>query len=425
MQDADQTADERLAALARLQVLDTPSEAEFDDVVLLASELCHTPTALVSLVDKDRQWFKARLGFPARQTDLDRSVCRYAMAEDRVLVIPDLRLDPRTRSNPLVTGSPFIRFYAGAPLRDGTGVPIGSLCVIDTEARPGGLTPTQEAGLQALARQVTTLLETRRLLLEQGARKDAEHAATATKLEVERHMGELREQFVAILGHDLRNPLAAIMAGLRMVERDPATPRAASVVGMMKLSAARMKELIDNTLDFARTRLGDGITLHLTRKPLGAVLEQVVAEVRAIRPECHIETTFELTEAVECDGDRIGQMVGNLIANAVTHGDPTQPVRVRAHARDGAFVLSVANSGDPIPPLVLESLFQPFARGAHPSDTGLGLGLYIAAEIARAHHGTLSVASTASETRFTFHMPLGGDAGAARTARPTLESAQT
>lgn len=406
-QDFDVTAPARLAALDRLRVLDSPAEAEFDDIVLLASELCQTPIALVSLVAADRQWFKARVGFPAQQTDLDRSVCRYVVAEDRLLVIPDLSLDVRTRTNPLVTASPFIRFYAGAPVRDGAGMPVGSLCVIDLQSRPAGLSSAQEAGLMALARQVTALLEARRLLAEQEARKDAEHAATTTTLEVERQVAEQREQFVAVLGHDLRNPLAAITAGLGIVERDPAGERAKTVLAMMKLSAARMKELIDNTLDFARTRRGNGINLHVTREPLGPVLEQVVAEIRASRPEARIEVTLDLDEPVACDIDRIGQLAANLLSNAVTHGDPAQMVRVEATAQAGAVTLSVVNGGDPIPVFVLESLFQPFTHGAHPERKGLGLGLYIAAEIARAHGGSLDVLSTPVETRFTFQMPSG------------------
>src|SRR4028118_855482 len=100
---------ERMAALARLEILDTPAEPEFDDIVLLARELCHAPVALVSLAADNRQWFKARLGFPECQTPLDQSVCKYAMNEDEVLVIPDLRLDPRTATNTLVTEEPFIR----------------------------------------------------------------------------------------------------------------------------------------------------------------------------------------------------------------------------------------------------------------------------------------------------------------------------
>lgn len=142
-------------------MLDTPAETEFDDIALLATLVCLTPVALVSLVAEDCQWFKARVGFLASQTDLDRSVCRYTVSEDQVLVIPDLRLDTRTRTNPLVTESPFIRFYAGVPLRVGAGMAVGSLCVIDTRARPNGLTPSQEVGLQALARNAARLLELR------------------------------------------------------------------------------------------------------------------------------------------------------------------------------------------------------------------------------------------------------------------------
>ena len=131
----------RMAALGRLEILDTPAEPEFNDIVLLQMELCHAPVALVSLVADDRQRFKARLGFPQCQTPLDQSVCKYAMNEEDVLIIPDLRLDPRTASNTLVTRVPFIRFYAGVPPRDAMGGPHGSVCVIDTEPRPSGHLP--------------------------------------------------------------------------------------------------------------------------------------------------------------------------------------------------------------------------------------------------------------------------------------------
>lgn len=394
------TTAERMAALGRLEILDTPAEPEFDDIVLLARELCHAPVALVSLVADDRQWFKARLGFPQCQTSLDQSVCKYAMNEDDVLVISDLRLDPRTATNTLVTESPFIRFYAGAPLRDPTGVPIGSVCVIDTEARPSGLTETQKAGLIALGRQVSALLEARRLLVQERLRMEAE-------LKHERHMAELRERFIAVLGHDLRNPLAAIDAGLRIIERDPTSAQAISVMAMMKTSAVRMAKLIENTLDFARSRLGGGLELsRSTNAPLDPVLEQVITELRWSRPEARIETRIELTRPVPCDPDRIGQMFSNLLSNALTHGDTAEPVVVTAETREDAFVLSVANGGAPIPPAVLERLFQPFSQGGGDTSHGLGLGLYIAAEIARAHGGTLMAASTRERTCFTFRMPL-------------------
>lgn len=151
----------RLAALDALSVLDTAAEPGFDDVVRLASRLCDVPVALVSLVSTDRQWFKARVGFPASETDLDRSVCKFALSASDLLSIPDLAADPRTADNPLVTGEPHIRFYVGAPLRLESGLVVGSLCVIDTVPRPEGLTPEQADDLRALARQVVAQLELR------------------------------------------------------------------------------------------------------------------------------------------------------------------------------------------------------------------------------------------------------------------------
>ena len=154
MRSARIEEDARLAALRALDILDTPPERGFDDIVHLARRLCSAPVALVSLVDRDRQWFKARAGFPPCETDLDRSVCKFVLTEPGVLQIPDLTRDPRTRANPLVTGEPHLRFYAGAPLRTPEGQVLGSLCVIDHVPRPRGLSPEQVEDLEALARQV-------------------------------------------------------------------------------------------------------------------------------------------------------------------------------------------------------------------------------------------------------------------------------
>jgi signal transduction histidine kinase len=132
----------------------------------------------------------------------------------------------------------------------------------------------------------------------------------------------------------------------------------------------------------------------------------VIAELRAIYPERKVETKFALTDPFNCDSGRIAQLFSNLLGNALTHGAAESPVRVQAATRDGAFELSVANSGKPIPPDAMERLFQPFYRVAVERSLGLGLGLYIAAEIARAHGGTLGVDSSPDETRFTFRMPI-------------------
>lgn len=162
----------RLEALTATGLLDTPPEAEFDDIAQLASLVCDTPVALVSLVAGDRQWFKARVGFPLSETALNASVCSHTLAVDDLLAIPDLAADPRTRDNPLVTGEPHIRFYAGAPLRDPDGQVLGSLCVIDRAPRPGGLTDRQADGLRRLARQVMTVLRERQLNAEMRVTRD-------------------------------------------------------------------------------------------------------------------------------------------------------------------------------------------------------------------------------------------------------------
>jgi signal transduction histidine kinase len=217
---------------------------------------------------------------------------------------------------------------------------------------------------------------------------------------------ELREQFIAVLGHDLRNPLASIQAGAQLLQRRKPDPSTLEMLRLMEGSVSRMSALIDDVLDFARGRLGDGITLSRQDTALEPVLRQVVEELRTTAPERRIDCDFALDRNVNCDPARIGQLLSNLVANALTHGAAAAPIRVQARCDDKRFELSVTNTGEPIPPAMLGKLFQPFFRGdAQSSRQGLGLGLYIAFEIARAHGGTLEATSSAGETSFTFRMP--------------------
>ena len=194
----------RLAALDGHEILDTPPEDGFDDIVRLAGRLCDAPVALVSLVAADRQWFKARVGFPACETALDGSVCAYALVEPDLLVIPDLARDPRTRDNPLVTGGPRIRFYAGAPLRTPEGHVLGSLCVIDETPRPAGLTPAQADDLRALARSTMSLMEARRLIRRQQAEAVRQEALIATQAAVAGAGGDLEASLDALVAGAMR-----------------------------------------------------------------------------------------------------------------------------------------------------------------------------------------------------------------------------
>ncbi|WP_267428155.1 GAF domain-containing protein [Methylobacterium sp. GC_Met_2] len=199
----------RLDALAAYGILDTPAEPGFNGIVQLACQLCNVPVALVSLVAGDRQWFKARVGFPPCETDLNSSVCAHALAQpDVLLIIPDLTTDPRTAQNPLVTGEPFIRFYAGAQLRTSNGMVLGSLCVIDRAPRPAGLTEAQQNGLRLLAEQVMSQMELRRAVTARDIlRVDEAQAFRAREA--------FRDTQAAIVaaGDDLATVLRAVVDG--------------------------------------------------------------------------------------------------------------------------------------------------------------------------------------------------------------------
>ncbi len=246
---------------------------------------------------------------------------------------------------------------------------------------------------------------TDRRLLEQNlqiAKQDAERSLAS-----ERETSDLREQFIAVLGHDLRNPLGAMISGAQLLARTNLDPRQRSVVDMMQSSAARMGELIENVMDFARSRLGGGMGIHRQTVDLTPVLTHTVDELRSAFPERDIRVEIAPSLTLSCDSHRISQLLSNLVANAVTHGSEEDPIVVSGGATGGVFELAVENGGRPIPPELLAVLFQPFTREkARPSQNGLGLGLYIASEIARAHGGTLDVVSSVAQTRFTFRMPV-------------------
>jgi sigma-B regulation protein RsbU (phosphoserine phosphatase) len=245
------------------------------------------------------------------------------------------------------------------------------------------------------------------LLTSRELAKAAEKAA-AEKLRREHDAAELREQFIAVLGHDLRNPLASISAGARLLDQTAQSEKQRQIIAMMQTTVMRMAKLIDDILDLARGRLGGGIGLEPTAHlPLEPVLVQVVDELRLASSGRTIVTEFRIDRAVNCDRSRIGQMLSNLLGNALTHGASNKPIVVHAETTATSFELWVSNAGETIPASAMDKLFEPFFRGnARASRQGLGLGLYIASQIAKAHGGEMAVTSTAAETRFTFTMPL-------------------
>ena len=287
--------------------------------------------------------------------------------------------------------------YISMPIMLPDGSFFGTLCAIDP--KPNRLSTPEITGMFRLFAELIGFHIDSLKRLE---------ASEATLLG-ERATSELREQFIAVLGHDLRNPLASIQAGTRLLARGSLDAKASKIVGLIQGSIVRMAGLIDNVMDFARGRLGSGITLDMEAgESIEPALNQVVDELRSIAPDRAIEVELAgLTLPVDCDHGRIAQLFSNLLGNALTHGSAHTPVRVRAAIDSDVFELSVANSGKPISPAAMEGLFQPFSRRAvEPRQQGLGLGLFIASEIARAHGGMLSVSSDQSETRFTLRMPV-------------------
>lgn len=239
-----------------------------------------------------------------------------------------------------------------------------------------------------------------------SARDITQQKANETALRSTEAEARFREQFVAVLGHDLRNPLAAISAAARMIGREIQSHDVKAMLDSIDGSVDRMTRMIDDVMDFTRARLGGGITIERdSDTPLRPSLEHTVNEIRLGHPGIRIDEKMDFRDPVHCDAQRICQMLSNLLANAVAHGSPDQPILVAARDEGERFVLSVRNSGDPIPTEMRDSLFDPFARGnLRENGSGLGLGLFIASQIAQAHHGRLDFRSDRSATEFTFVM---------------------
>jgi signal transduction histidine kinase len=226
----------------------------------------------------------------------------------------------------------------------------------------------------------------------------------------ERDVNELREQFIAILGHDLRNPLQAMQAMCGLMSVRHPDEWSVALTTRMSTTVKRMALLIDDVLDFARARLGSGIGVQIqTAANIDKGLDDIVRELQDARPERSIVADIDVHRSVRCDVGRIQQLVSNLIGNALMHGAPTSPVRFSAAATNAELVIRVWNDGDPIPPESIGKIFSPFWRRATSANrNGLGLGLHICAQIVTAHLGELSVTSSAEAgTEFVARIPRG------------------
>lgn len=236
-----------------------------------------------------------------------------------------------------------------------------------------------------------------------------ERAALAERARIQ----EFQERFLGILGHDLRNPLAAIDYAAGLLQRRAIDPAMRRTVDRMRTSSVRMSRMIEQILDLTRTRLGGGLELKRTRSDIADILTRIIDELRATHPSATLDVRCSALEG-EWDEDRLEQVFSNIIGNAIVYGEPSKPIRVEG-IREGSLVaLVVHNYGQPIPEDLQPNLFDPFRRGQqdnHSAKTeGLGLGLYISNEVVKAHGGRIEVQSNPQEgTTFRVILPLSRD----------------
>ncbi|CAD7384697.1 GAF domain-containing sensor histidine kinase [Xanthomonas arboricola] len=343
----------RLQALRSYGILDTPREAAFEDITRLASIICQTPIALISLVDAERQWFKSELGMGERETPLFKSMCAHALLDSDVLVVPDTRQDVRFARNPLVTGEAPLHFYAGAVLKTSEGLPLGTVCVLDRQPRQ--LSAEQVDALRALARQTMAQLELRRAL------------------QLAEESDRYRSRLMAIAGHDLKTPLRTAAYAIDKMRRH------ANVDSVPTLVTARDAiNLVARNLDELATLAAASETATPDLQPLA--LEDVLHSVLGVWRQPAIDKCLALRHVptslrVRSHPTLLTTLLGNLIGNAVKYTERGR-VLVGVRRRPGHAVVEIIDSGIGLNLDHPEQVFQAF-RQADPRSDGLGIGLWI------------------------------------------------
>jgi signal transduction histidine kinase len=395
--DTEQEIARDVAAVNRLQAVPTLLEVLCESTGMRFAAVARvTENTWTACVVKDAIDFGL---IPGGQLDLETTLCIESKRSKEPIIIEHASVDPRycNHRTPKLYN---IESYVSVPIILGNGRYFGNLCAIDPA--PAQVADPKIVNMfKRFAALIALQLDSEVSRQEdQSALRDA-HAAN-----------ELRDQFVAILGHDLRNPLQAVYAAGVLLEKKVADPTLKDVAARIRVNVKRMSSLINDVLDFARSRLGDGLGLRIEEvEDINAGLKAVVREFQDGQPGRQILANISVTRKVRCDLGRVQQVASNLIGNALKHGSPQSEVRVSANAEDGAWVLSVWNDGEPIPTESLDKICEPFWRQSSSGNReGLGLGLYICSQIVRAHGGTLSVTSSSENgTSFTARLPLNSD----------------
>jgi len=404
----------RLAILDSYGILDTPAERSFDDVVRLISQLLDAPMAAVSLVAQDRQWFKSELGLGMSETPLNDSICRFALLEDDQLVVPDTLADSRFNGNSLINAVDGVRFYAGAVLRNRDGIPLGALCVLDRKPRPQGLSEQQQFMLKTLAHQVMSQIELRKASNEQEA-----------LIAALREADQRKDEFLAMLAHELRNPLAPIVSAATMLSNfkiDPAMVQRASEI--IARQAGHMTSLIDDLLDVSRVTRGK-VEMEFREIDFKDVITDAIEQVRPLIEKLRHRVVLDLPPShtiVTGDRKRLVQVMTNLLSNAAKYTLQGGRIELLLTASGARMSLDIRDDGIGMSPELIATAFDLFSqgtRGLDRSQGGLGIGLALVRSLLKLHGGAVSASSDGPGCGSTFgiELPLSSRANVERRAR--------
>lgn len=390
--------EERIQCLRQYQLLDTADEMAYNDLVVLAASICHTPMAYISLVDEDRQWFKARIGIGFRDSDRDLSFCAHAILKpNEIMIVQDTLHDPRFVDNDFVTGKPNIRFYAGVPLVLSNGYALGALAVLDREFR--SLTVDQVELLRALARQVVSQFELRLSRIQLREHADlliqGEHASSAGE--------KAKQTFLSNISHEFRTPINGIVGLSSLLLDTQLSDRQHEYIEIIERSANELLGVLTNILNYTQYESGEAVLSH-RRVDVVGLAAQIEAMMRPmVISKCvdmKVRVDSKLRQPLLGDELRLQQVLTNLVGNALKftpNGSVDIEVSLVAESQETVTVrFLVRDTGIGIPKDMLNRIFEDFTQVEQGPDRmygGTGLGLAVSRQITMQMGSALQVES--------------------------------
>jgi signal transduction histidine kinase len=393
----------RLAAINRYDIFDSPREEPFDRIVSIVAALFGTSLAAITLVDSDRSFHKAEIGFGVSEMPRADEMCDRVISRDDVLVINDALNSPRDLVLPMLNYG--LRFYVGAPLSTYDGVKIGTLCAVDPE--PHEVSESQARILRQLAAVVIDEMELR-LAARKMAEADQELRRLNQQLEA---TNRNKSEFLASMSHELRTPLNGILGASELMAQElfgPLNQKQAEYVGDIRQSGMHLLSLIDDVLDLSRIEAGQ-FELRLEEIDAAAFMQSCAAVVRGLASSKSLDLEIVPPDeplVVRVDERRATQVACNLLSNALKFSPGDSAVQFRAWREDGNAVFVVEDSGPGIATEMQNRIFNQFFRVASDQE-GTGLGLPLAKQLVELHGGRIWLDSTPGRgSRFYFALPL-------------------